>query len=73
MAIAPLNATYEGTLVLNNIVGLTQMGMSLSLNLSKGEKAEKPGRLQEPKAPFPTNPKRYFSKIREKISLLQVL
>ena len=54
IAIEAISASYEGTLVLNNIVGeFTQMGMSLPLTLIKGEKAAKPKRPQEPQPPFP--------------------
>lgn len=75
MDIAPLNAKYEGTLVLNNIVGeFTQMGMSLPLNLSKGEKAEKPRRPQEPKAPFPYKSEEvFFKNTREDFTLAGTL
>jgi hypothetical protein len=75
MGIAPLNATYEGTLVLNNIVGeFTQMGMSLPLNLSKGEKAEKLKRPQEPKEPFPYKSEEvYFKNTREDFTLAGTL
>ncbi len=63
MDIAPLNAKYEGTFVLNNIVGeFTQMGMSLPLTLIKGEKADKPKRPQEPKEPFPYKSEEVFFK-----------
>jgi pimeloyl-ACP methyl ester carboxylesterase len=63
MEIAPLNATYEGTFVLNNIVGeFTQMGMTLPLTLIKGEKAAKPKRPQEPQPPFPYKSEEVFFK-----------
>jgi hypothetical protein len=71
MEIAPLNAAYEGTFVLNNIVGeFTQMGMSLPLTLIKGEKAAKPKRPQEPKEPFPYKSEEvFFKNTREDFTL----
>lgn len=75
MEIVPLNATYEGTFVLNNIVGeFTQMGMSLPLTLIKGEKAEKSKRPQEPQPPFPYKSEEvFFKNTREDFTLAGTL
>ncbi len=73
--IAPLNATFEGTFVLNNITGeFNQMGMSLPLTLIKGDKAAKPKRPQEPQPPFPYKSEDvYFKNTREDFTLAGTL
>ena len=70
MDIAPINATFEGTFILNNITGeFTQMGMSLPLTLIKGEKAAKPKRPQEPQPRSPTSLKKSFQKYQKILPL----
>jgi pimeloyl-ACP methyl ester carboxylesterase len=75
IAIEAISASYEGTLVLNNIVGeFTQMGMSLPLTLIKGEKAAKPKRPQEPQPPFPYKSEEvFFKNTREDFTLAGTL